>query len=176
MSHQYLTPYLEWPLTTTSLQKLFFMLSLSARVPYGHACFSSNNFYINSWWAVFIVTWHIFSKTVRKDWYNTIFFNAFPVTVIRKLICTIQKLQACSVFWMVWSTSLAAWIPKPEWEPQREERALREMMNFVLRTWHRIKWTFCSIGKCLQVQSIRRADDANCLLNMFQFFCCSRLL
>lgn len=102
MCHQYLTPYLAWPLSTT-IYKIYSSCShCIARVPYGHACFSSNNFYINSWWAVFIVTWHIFSKTVRKRWCNTSICNAFHVRVVRKLICIIQKLQAHSVFWLLW--------------------------------------------------------------------------
>lgn len=90
-------------LSMTTIHKIYSSCShCIAGVPYGHACFSSNNFYINSWWVVFTVTWHIISKTVTKDWCNTSICNAFHVRVVRKLICIIQKLQAHFILWLIW--------------------------------------------------------------------------
>lgn len=102
MCHQYLTPYLAWLLSTTIYRKYSPCSHCIAQVPYGHACFSSNNFYINSWWAVFFVTWHIFFKTVRKDWYNTSVCSAFCIRVVRNLLFIIQKCQVHSVFCLLW--------------------------------------------------------------------------
>lgn len=97
-----MTLYLAWPLSTV-IYKIYSSCShCIARMAYGHACFSSNNFYINSWWAVFIVTWHIFSKTVRKDLCNTSIGKVFHVRIIKKLTCVIQKLQDHSAFSLLW--------------------------------------------------------------------------
>lgn len=94
-------------LSMTTIHRIYSSCSRCiAGVPYGRACFSSNNFYINSWWAVFIVTWHIISKTFMKDWCNTSICNAFHVGVLGKHICIIQKLQAHFILWLIWEEVL----------------------------------------------------------------------
>lgn len=54
-----------------------------------------------------------------------------------------------------WPISPIACIPKQVKEYQREAWTPGITQNVTIRTWYRPKWTFCSTGKCLQVQSIR---------------------